>query len=591
MAIPPTQSDTAHSGHASEVLDSSASERPAIGDLNAPAEFAPDWVYVAKAEPVCNAPNSQQPAPATPRKPRTIPATVAGMPIIQTEPPEPTPPPPPPILPPDASVELAANDDDEEEDEAAALELEAIAAAAPPWLVSLVVHVVMLILLAVLFLPALVSDEINLNLAFSETFGEQLEEEVFTVAEEPMDEELITTDIELNSVEDPLASPNEDLVEAPEQLHAAAPFETPNIGLALSGREAGMREALLEAYGGDQTTEYAVYIALQWLKKQQRKDGSWRLNGPYSDGARVRNPLAATSMALLAFQGAGHTHKTTRKMVGGNGNLVETDFRKQVRLAWKQMLKWQDKDGCFYRKSGVDHIHQRLYSQAQATIAICELYGMTRDPDYRRPAQRAINFCCEVQDQDGDYPDGGWRYEDGRESDMSATGWFVMALQSAKMAGLDVPSDVYLGVEEFLDSVTEKGSFYSYMPGRYATPSMTAEGLLCRQYLGWQQDDPRILKGVEYLRNRPVDWEEPNTYYWYYATQVMHHMEGDHWFEWNAVMKKQLTKMQVSKGKEKGSWAPDGDQWGRAGGRLYQTCLCTFMLEVYYRHLPIYASL
>ena len=27
-----------------------------------------------------------------------------------------------------------------------------------------------------------------------------------------------------------------------------------------------------------------------------------------------------------------------------------------------------------------------------------------------------------------------------------------------------------------------------------------------------------------------------------------------------------------------------------AGGRLYVTALCTWMLEVYYRHLPIYGS-
>ena len=37
-----------------------------------------------------------------------------------------------------------------------------------------------------------------------------------------------------------------------------------------------------------------------------------------------------------------------------------------------------------------------------------------------------------------------------------------------------------------------------------------------------------------------------------------------------------------------GSWSPDQGQWAGFGGRLYQTCLCIYMLEVYYRHLPIY---
>ena len=71
----------------------------------------------------------------------------------------------------------------------------------------------------------------------------------------------------------------------------------------------------------------------------------------------------------------------------------------------------------------------------------------------------------------------------------------------------------------------------------------------------------------------------------------MHHMEGDEWFEWNDVMAKKIPAKQVRNGPEKGSWSPAGDPWGKAGGRLYQTCMCTYMLEVYYRHLPVYAKL
>ena len=258
------------------------------------------------------------------------------------------------------------------------------------------------------------------------------------------------------------------------------------------------------------------------------------------------------------------------------------------------MLSWQEDNGRFWKKAGLQggaYSNQRLYSQAQATIAICELYGMTRDPEFRRPAQRAINYCVSIQDDDGRFPDGGWRYDENYDSDMSVTGWFVMALQSARMAGLDVPSDTLRRVEDFLDAITDDGSHYSYVARQFAKPSMTAEALLCRQYLGWSRDDPRLAKGVEYIKQNPIDWLEPNTYYWYYATQVMHHMEGDEWFEWNQVMKKQITRMQVKGGREAGSWPIDGDTWARGGGRLYQTCMCAFMLEVYYRHLPIYAEL
>ena len=165
-----------------------------------------------------------------------------------------------------------------------------------------------------------------------------------------------------------------------------------------------------------------------------------------------------------------------------------------------------------------------------------------------------------------------------------------MALQSARMAGLDVPSDVFDKVAKFLDSVTDEGSFYAYMPGYNSKPALTAEGLLCRQYMGWRQDDERLIRGVEYLAEHPIDWSDTNTYYWYYATQVMHHMEGDFWYDWNEVLAKEIPAKQIKTGPEKGSWSPEGDLWGQGGGRLYQTCLCTYMLEVYYRHLPIYSK-
>ena len=568
MATPPTQSDTIPASVTDAGKSPAGRIQPPAAELNAPADFVPDWIPTAES------------ARVTDRRVAAIaPAAgliLAGQPIALPQTKRPLP------------LEFDTLPEDDEE-----LQTLDIVAAAPPWMVSLAFHLMLMVVLAIITLPSLLDTDIKLNLAFSETLGEQIEEETFSFDNALPDEAQVTTLVEQTSVEDPLASPNNDLMEVPDQLAATAPFESPMIGLALTGREQGMKNTLLLAYGGDQSTELAVYRALEWLKKNQLKDGSWRLDGPYSDGSAgdQKNRLAATSMALLAFQGAGFTPDSTRQMINEKGEKIEVDYRRVVRRGWKQMLYWQDNNGCFYRKARVDHPHHKLYSQAQATIALCELYAMTRDSEYRRAAQRAVNYCCEIQDRDGEYPDGGWKYDEGRESDMSVTGWFVMALQSARMAGLDVPSDVFQRITEFLESVSDEGSYYSYMPGAYAKPALTAEGLLSRQYLGWKRNDPRLIKGVEYLMERPIDWNDTNTYYWYYATQVMHHMEGDYWFDWNHVMKREITRMQTTKGPEIGSWSPAGDIWGRAGGRLYMTCMCTYMLEVYYRHLPIYASL
>ena len=64
------------------------------------------------------------------------------------------------------------------------------------------------------------------------------------------------------------------------------------------------------------------------------------------------------------------------------------------------------------------------------------------------------------------------------------------------MAGLIVPSRVFDRVHKYLDmAAVDDGAHYGYKPGHAATPAMTAEALLCRQYLGWKRDDPRLVQG------------------------------------------------------------------------------------------------
>ena len=123
---------------------------------------------------------------------------------------------------------------------------------------------------------------------------------------------------------------------------------------------------------------------------------------------------------------------------------------------------------------------------------------------------------------------------------------------------------------------------------------MAAEGLLCRQYLGWKRDHPALIKGAAFLDQHPINYEtqdekNTNVYYWYYATQVLHHMEGTAWEKWNAVLRKEVPARQVTTGKERGSWNPTTDVYDHSIGRLYVTCLSIYMLEVYYRHLPLYS--
>lgn len=479
--------------------------------------------------------------------------------------------PPPPPLAPNSPAPRSSPSSDESDLLPPLPTLADLIHDSPPWLVSAVFHMLIVIILGLIIIKP------NLPHSFSLQFDSS---ETEIPIEGELDLPIGVPEGELNASLQPQA--NLEVVEAisadPTMIDPLLPDDTLTgdfepIRLALTGREAGMQTALLGAYGGTGGTQRAVMEALRWLARNQGRQGLWSLQGPYSNGATNENYEAATAMALLAFQGAGYTPDSPK----------DGPFTDNVTRGWQALLKKQDASGNFFQQGQGT---SQLYTQAFCTIALCELYGMTRDERYREPAQRAIEYCVSVQ-----APEGGWKYFPGSGSDLSVTGWFVMALQSGRMAGLNIPKKTLREVNSFLDSVShEYGSRYAYQENGPPTKSMTAEGLLCRQYLGWQRDDERLVQGVHYLLDNLPEWgrSDRDAYYWYYATQVCHHMEGKFWQQWNHVMREEIPRHQVREGKERGSWDPDGFRWGAEGGRMFITCLSTYMLEVYYRHLPIY---
>ena len=234
-------------------------------------------------------------------------------------------------------------------------------------------------------------------------------------------------------MKDPAAVPAVNRSVPNQESAAARPAQA--VGSLLTGREEGQRRNLLAAGGGTDQTEQAVQRALAWIVRQQTNKGVyaglWSLRGPYPDGGSEENRVAATAMALLALQGAGNTPTTG-------------DHKEVVRAAWQALIKTQTGAGNFEPTSD-EHTSSagRMYGHGQITIALCEAYGLTRDAKLEQAAQAAIRYALAAQ-----LPDGGWRYhlperdENGfveswkNRGDLSMTGWFLLALKTAEMAGL-----------------------------------------------------------------------------------------------------------------------------------------------------------
>ncbi|MGF1580329.1 MAG: hypothetical protein ACFCD0_13280 [Gemmataceae bacterium] len=313
-----------------------------------------------------------------------------------------------------------------------------------------------------------------------------------------------------------------------------------------------------KADGSTKETKAAIAKGLRWLQQQQQPNGQWKMEGPYPGGGRA-NDTAATAFGLLPFLYARVSHKTK------NNRYAKTVLAGLVFLVRKQNPSTGDFGG-------------GMYAQALATTAVVQAYRLSEDPRLKRPAQIAVNYLVRAQ-----HNAGGWRYRPKQSGDMSVTGWVVMALVTGRKVGLAVPKATFTKATKFLDSVRNADEGYGYLPLGGSTYTLTAMGLLCRQHLqadDWGPSSQRVIMATKkHLKTHSPNPRLKNMYYYYYATQVMHQLGGKEWDRWNKEMRRMLLGQQ----ERDGSWNPQGEHHGKAGGRLMKTSLALLTLEVHYR--------
>ncbi len=139
---------------------------------------------------------------------------------------------------------------------------------------------------------------------------------------------------------------------------------------------------------------------LEWLARHQRADGAWTLDcheqcplNPPCPMDSIRpavSDTAATGLGLLPMLGAGYIHTKPSR------------YSDNIQRGLEYLTANQSGEGEIYLGGGFNY---RFYSHAIAAMALCEAYGLSKDPKLQLPAQRAINFIAKNQNLD----DGGWR--------------------------------------------------------------------------------------------------------------------------------------------------------------------------------------
>ncbi len=366
----------------------------------------------------------------------------------------------------------------------------------------------------------------------------------------------------------------------------------------LGSRNPRMRGSNLDQLGGSNDTERAIKQGLMWLSRQQKSDGHWELHQGYPDHGFpwAKTDTGATALSLMAFLGQGNTHQ--------NGEFAEVVKKG---LTWLQAIQ-DPETGDFHDMRREEGREGAFYAHSMATIAICEALALTEDQQLKQSAEKAVKYLLYSQHPEN----GGWKFRPINKlmvGDLAVTGWALMALHTARMAGIDVPHEDFVRASAFLDSVKVRGmsryKFEPISPDNQASAAMTAEAILCRQWFGWPKNLPEMVEGVRYITTDDLmpSWTEGkrNVFRWYYTSQVLHNIGGEDWKRWGIAVRNAIVKNQNISGSGKGaqdvrgSWnstSPVGDprEFAEKGGRLYITALCILILETPYRHQAIYAA-
>jgi hypothetical protein len=299
--------------------------------------------------------------------------------------------------------------------------------------------------------------------------------------------------------------------------------------------------------------EEAVKKGFEYLRTQQNTDGS-------IGRGRFTKHVGITALCGLAFMADGN--------LPGRG-----PYGEEVSKALEFVLAHSTETGLL----SADAAHGPMYGHGFAALFLGEIYGMNpEDKRVRDALVKAVELIVGTQNEEG-----GWRYNPvPYDADISVTICQVMALRSARNAGIKAPKQTIDRAIEYVRKCqnTDGGFKYMMQAGGSAWPR-TAAGVASLFYAGVYEDDS-IDRGLQYLeRNALANAGGPHYYYGhYYAVQAMYLAGGEHWQKWWPSVRDEL----ISRQSAGGGWLDN-----HTGGDD-ASAMSLIVLQMPKRYLPIF---
>jgi hypothetical protein len=318
-------------------------------------------------------------------------------------------------------------------------------------------------------------------------------------------------------------------------------------------------------YRANPAADAAIRRALDHLKTTQKQNGSWE--GGFGEATSI------TSLAVMAYLAAGH--------VPGAPGPYEVSAERGVRY----VLDHQKADGMLVSANRGGP----MYCHGISTLMLAEVAGMIVDSSLadrvQKALSRAVDVIVKAQDvKKGPEHAGGWRYQpNSNDSDISVTGWQVMALRAARSAGCAIDATRIDRAVAYLKRCALKDGGFAYQPRQGPNNPRTGAGILgleiCDTHL-----TPEAVAGAKYLLRHPPQWSSAHFFYEaYYCSQAVFQIGDDAYLDYQ----RKLVSILLEHQQLDGSWL-SGDGNDQAAGRNYCTAMGVLALAVEYGYLPIY---
>lgn len=324
-------------------------------------------------------------------------------------------------------------------------------------------------------------------------------------------------------------------------------------------------------------TEEAVAGGVEYLLKQQRKDGSWSAGkAPIRRGHQPKlYPCVMTALAGLALLADGNTPR-------------EGLHADEVNRAVDFLLDSATANGLI--RHGPQNARP-MYGHGFAMLFLAEVHGMERDEQQRRRVREVLEGAIELTVRSQSRA-GGWYYtHDADKDEGSVTITQVQGLRACRNAGLHVPAETIERAVTYIRKCAQKDGGIAYSLGHVeaghgrSLPAITAAAVAALHNAGEYEDAVAksgmayLLKRVRENRLKPLSAFRGHEFYgMLYLAQALWVTDPSAWDEVFPVLRQQL----ISRQNKNGSW--DGDQVGP----VYGTAIALIVLQLPRCYVPIF---